>query len=368
MPRQLVSKVLPLIAVLAASARADVVTLEASKDATLFNSATGAVANGGAFSFYVGRTGPLSTEPVRRGLLAFDVASAIPSGSTITAVQLTLYMSMTTSGSKVVDMLRVTTQWNEGTTVGFSGQGGASQTGDVTWLHTNKPSAFWTTPGGDFVGAVSATRAVDQAGFYTWNSTAALVSDVQGWLNAPSTNCGWLLRGPETGSKSAKRFEARESLAQYRPMLQVTYTLPPPASYCTAKTNSSGCLPAIGSSGTPDANAGSGFTISLANTLNQKQGLLFYGTSGPNAVAFQGGIFCVQSPTKRTPVQSSGGNPTPPADCSGAFGYDFNVRIASGVDPALVAGAEVWAQYWSRDPADPFTTNLSDGLHFYISP
>jgi hypothetical protein len=26
----------------------------------------------------------------------------------------------------------------------------------------------------------------------------------------------------------------------------------------------------------------------------------------------------------------------------GAYAYDFNVRIASGVDPQLVAGAQVW--------------------------
>lgn len=368
MRQQLVSRVFTCIAVLAAGARADVVSLDASKDATLFNSPTGAVANGGGYAFYVGLAGANANEPVRRGLIAFDVAGAIPAGSTITNVQLVLYMSQTTSGSKAIDVRRVTTQWNEGTTVGASGQGGASQSGDVTWLHADKPSSLWTTPGGDFVGAISATRNVDQAAFYTWGSTATLVADVQGWLDSPSTNCGWILRGPESGSKSAKKFEARTSLAQYVPKLHVTYTQPPPTAYCTSKTNSLGCAPAIGFSGTPDANAGSGFTISLGNTLNQKQGLLFYGTSGPHTGAFQGGTLCVLPPTKRTPAQSSGGNPTPANDCSGAFAYDFNVRIASGIDPALVSGAHVWSQYWSRDPADFFTTNLSDGLRFFIFP
>jgi hypothetical protein len=138
--------------------------------------------------------------------------------------------------------------------------------------------------------------------------------------------------------------------------------------YCTSKLDSAGCTPTIGSSGTPDANAGSGFTITLSNTLNQKNGLLFYGTHGPNSAAFQGGTMCVAAPTVRTPIQNSNGNAAPPDDCSGAFAIDFNVRIASGIDPALVAGATVWSQYWSRDPADPFTTNLSDALRFTIQP
>jgi len=44
------------------------------------------------------------------------------------------------------------------------------------------------------------------------------------------------------------------------------------------------------------------------------------------------------------------------------------VELASITDPALVAGATVWSQFWSRDPADPFTTNLSDALRFLIAP
>jgi hypothetical protein len=50
---------------------------------------------------------------------------------------------------------------------------------------------------------------------------------------------------------------------------------------------------------------------------------------------------------QRTAVQSSAGNP-PPNDCSGSYTYDFNVRIASGIDPALVFGATVDAQVLGR--------------------
>ena len=58
----------------------------------------------------------------------------------------------------------------------------------------------------------------------------------------------------------------------------------------------------------------------------------------------------------------------PPEDCSGTLGVDFNAVIQSGSDPGLVAGACVYAQFWSRDPADPSGSNLSDALAFRIEP
>ena len=145
-------------------------------------------------------------------------------------------------------------------------------------------------------------------------------------------------------------------------------TPPPPTPYCTAKTNSLGCVPAIGSTGSADFNAGSGFLITLSNTLNQKSGLLFYGTFGPASAPFQGGTMCVQSPVLRTTAQNSGGSALPTNDCTGSYSYDFNVRIASGIDPQLSVGRLVCAQYWSRDPAATFTTNLSNALRFVIQP
>lgn len=140
-----------------------------------------------------------------------------------------------------------------------------------------------------------------------------------------------------------------------------------PSTYCTAKINSLFCLPAIGSSGTPSASAGSGFNVTASNILNNKSGLLFYGLNGQIATAFQGGYLCVKSPTVRTAVQSSGGSVSG-SDCTGTFTYDFNARIASGADTSLVQGAVVEGQFWSRDPADPFTTNMTNALHFTICP
>jgi hypothetical protein len=139
-----------------------------------------------------------------------------------------------------------------------------------------------------------------------------------------------------------------------------------PATYCTGKPNSQGCTPAISFSGTPNANSSTPFTIAGANFLNQKNGLLFY-SHKPLSAAFQGGFKCAANPTLRTPPLNSGGSSTG-SDCSGGYSFDFNAWIQNGSDPAAVAGAEVFAQYWARDPLAPSHTSLSNALRFLIQP
>jgi hypothetical protein len=136
--------------------------------------------------------------------------------------------------------------------------------------------------------------------------------------------------------------------------------------YCIAKTNSAGCAPAITANGLASASAGSGLIISTSNVLDNKSGTFFYSKSGPSNAPFQGGTLCAQPPLVRTMLQHSGG--TPP--CGGWFQLDFNAYIASGKDPGLVAGQQVWIQTWSRDPgfAPPNNTSLSDALGFTICP
>jgi hypothetical protein len=139
-----------------------------------------------------------------------------------------------------------------------------------------------------------------------------------------------------------------------------------PSWYCTSKTNSLGCTPLMASTGSPDVNSGAAFDVRCTLVLNQKNGLLFYGFA-PLAAPFQGGWLCVAPPTQRTLLQSSGGSASG-NDCTGQFHYDFNARIQSGVDPALVVGQEVFCQYWSRDPAIASTTSLSNALGFVVNP
>jgi hypothetical protein len=141
------------------------------------------------------------------------------------------------------------------------------------------------------------------------------------------------------------------------------------ASYCTAKTNSQGCTPAVGWSGDPSIGASSStpFEITASNVLNQKSGLLFYGVFGRASAAFQGGVNCVHSPVRRTPLRSSDGN-VGPDDCSGVYSIDFTPWIDGTNDALLDIGVTVNAQWWSRDPASPSTTGLTDAIEFEIRP
>ena len=139
----------------------------------------------------------------------------------------------------------------------------------------------------------------------------------------------------------------------------------PPSIYCTAKMNSQFCVPAIGYQGTPSLSGTGTFRITATNLLNNKQALVFYGYA-PAALPFQGGTLCVQSPVKRTPAAGTGGTGVG-NNCTGTFNYDFQALISSGVDPVLqVVGQQVNAQIWSRDPADAFTTNLTNAVSFQI--
>jgi hypothetical protein len=148
-----------------------------------------------------------------------------------------------------------------------------------------------------------------------------------------------------------------------------------PVVYCTAKLNSLGCLPAISSTGAPSATATSGFIVRGANVRNNKNGLLFYGTTGRSALPFQGGTLCVKTPLRRTGASNSGGVPAPVNDCSGVFAIDMNTFAHSAGPPSpfsalTVPGTVVDCQWWGRDPgfAAPKNTMLTDALEYFVCP
>ena len=160
--------------------------------------------------------------------------------------------------------------------------------------------------------------------------------------------------------------------------IDVTVDLPGPASaaieYCVAKQNSVGCTPQIFGVGTSSATAGSGFTVSAVNVINNKPGLYLYGNAGQAALPFVGGLRCVATPLKRSAPMNSGGN-APPNDCSGVYTMDFNTFAVGGLGgtpaPYLqVPGNVIYAQAWGRDNgySPPNNATLSDGLKFAIGP
>jgi len=140
-----------------------------------------------------------------------------------------------------------------------------------------------------------------------------------------------------------------------------------PSVYCTAKTDSRGCAPTMGFTGIPSAGSAAAFEILAQPLPAGRLGLLVY-SFGPNHEPFAGGVRCIQVPSRRAAVVTSSGVPGP--GCTGSIAADFNVRIRSGADPALVPGTVVYAQYRYRDPADPSGANLgmSDALRFVIQP
>ena len=203
------------------------VSMGSTGDNTLYESSTGAISNGAGAHFFAGING---RGEHRRGVIKFDIADNIPAGSAIDSVSLTLHMSKTNAvvGSRTVELRRILADWGEGTSNAPFNEGGgtASSAGDATWVHTFFNTGTWSTQGGDFSGTVSASRSVDGIGFYTWGPTAQMVSDVQRWLDDPSRNFGWLLKGDKT-QRSTKRFDSRENgTAANRPVLTVGFTPP----------------------------------------------------------------------------------------------------------------------------------------------
>jgi Tol biopolymer transport system component len=139
-----------------------------------------------------------------------------------------------------------------------------------------------------------------------------------------------------------------------------------PVVYCVAKPNSKGCLPAIGWTGSPSLTTGGNLRIQASQVLSSTLGLLFYG-EGQAFYPFFGGVGCVTLPFTRTTVQNSGGS-AGGVDCSGAFTFDFTAYALSGIDPTLIPGQRVCAQYWYRDVASTFGSGLTNAIDWILCP
>lgn len=227
------------------SVRAATVTLHSERDTTLYAN-NGSRSNGGGAVVFAGTS---SAGSPRRGLLWFDVAGSIPAGSTIDNAQLTLHVAgiAGTGGEGGSDPATFLTtlhalagDWGEGTAGAGTGATGSGQGfatpadgTSATWTHAFYDTQAWFTPGADFVVTPSASALVsgtiDVA--FTWGSTASLIADVQGWLDNPATNFGWILIGDESTTQTFRNFYSREASDEaLRPVLSVIYTpIPEPS-------------------------------------------------------------------------------------------------------------------------------------------
>ncbi len=213
----------------ALGASGDMIQLIPSKDNTLYEDSSGNISDGQGRYFYVGETLQGS---LRRGLIAFDVNKDIPAGSTIVSVMLQLNMSKKPIGiddPTIITFHWALADWGEGNSdAGDPGGAGTdARTGDATWVHRFFDTEEWMNEGGDFSETTSASLEVDSLGRHTVDSTVGMVADVQGWVDQPSSNFGWLLKGNEDIEQSARRFDTRENSNQAnRPLLTVEFDLP----------------------------------------------------------------------------------------------------------------------------------------------
>jgi hypothetical protein len=227
----------------------------------------------------------------------------------------------------------------------------------------------------------------DNAPYYiNWYNATAIEFSVSGgpFFSFPMrSSAGQIFRGELPGSLVGTityRVRSRDKSGNEGLSASLSYNATPgacggsPLPYCTAKVNSLGCTPNIGSTGTPSATAGAGFRVFSSNLRNNQPGLLLYGTSGRAAAPFQGGLLCVGAPVWRSSPLSSGGS-AGGNDCTGVYLIDMNAFalgfLGGAPLPALqVAGTQVNCQFWGRDngfPA-PGNTSLSNALEYTTCP
>jgi hypothetical protein len=199
-------------------------TIPCAADNTLYQTITGDASNGAGTSLFVGLT---ATSSIRRAVLRFDVAAALPAGARVLSASLQLNSVQSTAALPVpVTGHRLLQSWGEGTSVatGGGGGGGIASTGDATWLHRFWPGTLWTTVGGDYDPTVSFTAAMPALGAFATAPSRQAALDVESWLANPSSNFGWLLRTDEVLASTAHRLDSRES-TNAPPTLSVTYLL-----------------------------------------------------------------------------------------------------------------------------------------------
>ena len=208
---------------------AESVNIGPSKDNTLYEHEAGSKSNGTGAHIYVGKNNSGSN---RRGVIAFDIADNIPPGSTVDSVTLTLHVSRTLNELQTVRLHRLLADWGEGDSValinpGGGGGGGGTDAaaGDATWVHTFFDTQSWGhTRRRLFSCGQRSVRSRRRRLFYTWSSDE-MASDVQSWLDDPSSNFGWIIIGNEGDNRTTKRFDSKENSGEAnRPVLTVRFT------------------------------------------------------------------------------------------------------------------------------------------------
>jgi hypothetical protein len=361
-------------------------TIQAQQDSTLYEDATGMTANGSA---PLGFTGGNSSALKRRYLIQFDVASAIPAGSTITSARLELtvekYPNFATDSNYGAHLVPVA--WGEGPSIG-TGMGTPAQPGDATWLHTFYPGTLWSNTGGDFTAVASGSSPMNALGLHSISS-AGLAADVQGFLDNPTSNFGWAIKSDTESSRTTRGFKSREvGAGNGSPVLVVDYTTPSAFTpFCDPASNNSSGGPAIltgafGSGFGSDLHLDvTGGPLPLADGSRMLGYFLVGNMNAGPGISLSDGQFCLVgvagasfgrynvAGTNRTSLGlfDASGDLQNLVGTGGVSGFGFDVpseiEIAGFAPTTIMAGDTYHFQAWYRDTlAGSGNSNFSNGL------
>ena len=141
----------------------------------------------------------------------------------------------------------------------------------------------------------------------------------------------------------------------------------PASSYCTGKTNSTGCIATLSATGAATLTGPNNFVIHASDVVNKRFGLMFWGT-GTSSLPWLGGTLCVAPPLRRLGVHFSGGVGPAGTNCNGQFNQLFSQTLMN--NQGFMAGDMISIQCWYRDPGHPDGTGaaMTDALSFTICP
>ena len=211
-------------------ARAETISLLPVADTTLFEVAPNNNL-GGADFFNAGTAGNGNRN---RALLRFDFSESLPPGAVITRAELTLEIVRQPrdgAANSFFGLRRTLQAWGEGAQVpaeaNSPGLGAPAGTGEATWNAPFAGGSLWLVAGGHFSDSTSGLApGGNLGGQLFFESTSALVADLQRWVDHPEENFGWTLASEdeETG-KTARSFASRES--GFGPLLTLQYAVVP---------------------------------------------------------------------------------------------------------------------------------------------
>ncbi|MEY2746845.1 MAG: Serine/threonine-protein kinase PrkC [Planctomycetota bacterium] len=137
------------------------------------------------------------------------------------------------------------------------------------------------------------------------------------------------------------------------------------STYCSAKTTSAGCVPAIAGEGLASVGSSNSFVVSATQIAPGVNGVLTWSRM-PASTPFAGGTMCVGSPVWRSWILSA--QPPGGPACSGILQFPFTTERMAASN--LAAGDVVHLQVWTRDNgyAPPANWGMTQGLRVTLVP